>query len=370
MPILDDIPIAVQTTYADLVEKAWTGNFDRLLSGTPGSPYRRTVGGGTYWYWRTTTGPDGVRPPPLYLGKDSPEIRSRIRSMQGSRGPSMAERRDLVRILRTARLPAPDRLTGEILAAFAEAGAFRLRAVVVGSIAFQSYPGLLGVRLPAPLLRTADLDLAQFHSIAVAVEDAIEGDLLSLLRRVDSDFHAVPDLSDSRRTQRYVLRRDDEVIYAVDVLCPLRGPNRERLTWLRALRSNAQLLRFLDFLLYREVNAVALHGPGIPINVPAPERYALHKLLVSQMRIATATSQAKSRKDLMQAEALIDVLRVMRPHDLADVWAELLDRGPSWRRKAGRSLNLLAAPTRDWMLACTPSRHADDLMAASAIGGR
>jgi hypothetical protein len=61
------------------------------------------------------------------------------------------------------------------------------------------------------------------------------------------------------------------------------------------------------------VNAVALHGPGIPINVRAPERFALHKLLVSRMRIATSRSQAKATKDLDQARALIAVLRHQRP---------------------------------------------------------
>lgn len=74
------------------------------------------------------------------------------------------------------------------------------------------------------------------------------------------------------------------------------------------MRSHAQLLRFLDFLVCREVEAVALHGPGIPVKVPAPERFALHKLIVSRMRITTAASQTKARKDIAQAEILLRAL--------------------------------------------------------------
>lgn len=151
---------------------------------------------------------------------------------------------------------------------------------------------------------------------------------------------------DSRRTLRYALRIGREERFSVDVLCPLRGPERDRITRLRALRSHAQLLRFLDFLLYQEVNAVVLHGAGIPINVPDPTRFALHKLLVSQMRIAIPRSQEKAKKDLEQAEALITVLARQRPGDLNDLWEDLRERGPSWRRKADRGVLQLSEETR------------------------
>lgn len=65
------------------------------------------------------------------------------------------------------------------------------------------------------------------------------------------------------------------------------------------------MLRYLDFLIYGEINAVALHGIGVPINVPAQERFAIHKLIVSRLRIASAQSQTKARKYLAQAQALI-----------------------------------------------------------------
>jgi hypothetical protein len=216
---------------------------------------------------------------------------------------------------------------------------FRLRAVVVGAVAFQTYPGLLGEHLPATLSRTGDLDIGQFQSIAIAVEDRIEQDLETILKKVDPRFEAFPNAMDTRQAIRYALRVEGDERFSVDVLSPMVGPDRPKVGALPALRSDAQLLRYLDFLLYQEVNAVALHGAGIPINVPDPTRFALHKLIVAQLRRQdNAHSAAKSRKDLDQAEALIAVLARQRPDDLKDLWQELCERGPSWRKNARASL--------------------------------
>jgi hypothetical protein len=51
------------------------------------------------------------------------------------------------------------------------------------------------------------------------------------------------------------------------------------------------------------------------INVPAPGRFAIHKCVVSQKR--TAAFAAKSRKDLIQAEQVFQVLLENRPGDLS-----------------------------------------------------
>jgi hypothetical protein len=348
-----EISVALQTLYADLVERAWMGDISRLVAGVGGSPVRREISGKGYWYWQEPTPSEGKRSPLKYLGRDTDEMRARIEAMQGSKVPALKERRYMVRALRAARFPVPDELTGEVMAALASAGAFRLRAVVVGSVAFQCYSGLLGVRIPASLGRTGDLDVGQFPSIAMAVDDEVAVDFLIMLKQVDPRFEAIPDPFDSRRTLKYVVRSDGEVIYAVDVLAPLRGPERGRLTYLKALRTHAQLLRYLDFLLYQEVNAVVLHGPGIPVNVPAPERYALHKLLISQLRAQNPRSQAKANKDRQQAIALIEILRRQRPFDVTDAWNELLDRGPSWRQKASRGFAVLPSDIQGWILAET-----------------
>src|SRR3546814_3104753 len=83
------------------------------------------------------------------------------------------------------------------------------------------------------------------------------------------------------------------------------------------------------------------------------------------MRHAIPRSQAKALKDIQQATALIRILREQRPHDLIDTWEELLDRGPSWRRKAARGLVQLPEQERAWLLEVTPSRHMDEIAGRS-----
>jgi hypothetical protein len=363
---IEKLPISIQTLYADLVERAWSGSVSEL-TGRGGSVYTRPAADGRrYLYWQPPT-LGGRRPAAEYIGIDNETNRRRIAARQETVA-ARKERRDMVRSLRAARLPAPDKMTGDVLAALAEAGAFRLRAAVVGSVAFMSYAGLLGVRIPASLARTGDLDIAQFHSVAVAVEDEIGDSFLSLLQRVDKGFTAIASPLDSRRTLRYALRRGEEEVYSVDVLCPLRGPERDRTTYLRALRSHAQTIRYLDYLLYHEVNAAVLHGAGIPVNVPAPERYALHTILVSPMRTSNPRSQAKARKDIDQAAALVLALHELRPDDLADAWRELLDRGPSWRETAARGLKQLPAEPRQILADLVPDRFGAEVLAVKKSG--
>ena len=82
---------------------------------------------------------------------------------------------------------------------------------------------------------------------------------------------------------------------------PNEGADTDKPQRLSALQTDAQALRFLDFLIREPEPAVLLYGPGIYVNVPAPQRYAIHKLIVSRRRREGA---AKRDKDLHQAEAL------------------------------------------------------------------
>ncbi len=343
MKPLERLPVSVQTLYADLADKAWTGNFREVME-SGGTPYKRTHKDRDYWYWQPPTR-GGIRPSARYLGPDSPDVRRRIQD-RTELAAARKDRLEIVRALRATRLPVPDGLSGNVPAALSEAGAFRLRAVVVGSVAFQCYAPMLGVRMPGELGRTGDVDIGQFRAISLAVDDEIDADLLAVLQRADHRFEAVPSPVDTRRVLSYAIRAGTQEMFSVDVLSPLRGPDRPGATSLKALRGHARPLWYLDFLIFREVEAVALHGPGVPVKVPAPERFALHKLIVSRMRIDSAASQAKARKDIAQAEILLRALAEDRPYELDAAWRELLGRGPAWRNTMKRALQALPGSLR------------------------
>jgi len=351
---MNRLPVSTQTQYADIVDRAWAGSYQELVR-AGGSPFKQTVKGRDYWYLKMPM-VNGERRADQYLGPDRPEIREQLQEHKALK-QIRRERMDMIRSLRSARLPGPDPLSGKIMSALSEAGAFRMRAVVVGSAAFQTYGPMLGVRFDNTAGQTSDLDLAQFHSISLAVEDSIPEDFLSTLQSVDARFRAIPSPIDGRRTLRYAIRTGSQEEFSVDLLSPHRGAERPKLTNLPAMKGDAQLLRYLDFLIYGEINAVSLYGTGIPINVPAPERYAVHKLIVSRMRIDTRSSQAKARKDVLQAEALIEVLLEDRRDDLADAWNEALGRGPKWRQKLMQGAQSLTEPINEKLMALTDPNH-------------
>jgi hypothetical protein len=312
----------------------------RLIEELPpgGTSELRTLSSRQYWYHRAysrATRRDVTR----YVGPASADLDARI-ARHAALKPDVQGRRRLVSALRRAGLPGPDPFAGEVLAALARAELFRLRACLVGTAAFQLYAGMLGVRLPGAAMRTEDIDVAQFHGIAVSIEDEVRP-LLDALREVDRSFSPVPSLGSP--TLSSTLSNDRG--FWLELLTPHQGSG-ERAGELLPLPTipglGAQPLRFLDFLIRDEVRATVLYGPGITVNVPAPERYAVHKLIVATWRLRT--SRPKALKDVAQASVLFQALSQARQGALtARVWQEACARGPARRRALGEGAARLDA---------------------------
>jgi hypothetical protein len=201
---------------------------------------------------------------------------------------------------------------------------------------------MLGVRLPGAPVQTGDVDIAQFKDISVFVEDNTPP-VLNVLKEVDSSFRAVPHVVDGRRVTSYTAKGG----VRVDFLTPNRGGETGEPQALPALQTDAQPLRFLDYLIHEPEPAVILHDAGIYVQVPSPARYAVHKLIVSRRRQEGA---AKRGKDIQQAEALLRVLAEARPHDLKQAWDEAHARGPRWRQLLSEGLSEVNGFTRDLTL--------------------
>lgn len=98
----------------------------------------------------------------------------------------------------------------------------------------------------------------------------------------------------------------------------------------------AQALSFLNYLIADPIPAVAIYRSGVLVQIPRPERYAVHKLIVAQRREGSA--KAKAKKDLDQAEALIQVLSEDRPAELEDAFDAAMAKGQKWQRAIKRSM--------------------------------
>nr|WP_312002357.1 GSU2403 family nucleotidyltransferase fold protein [Bradyrhizobium hereditatis] len=98
-------------------------------------------------------------------------------------------------------------------------------------------------------------------------------------------------------------------------------------------------LRFLDFLIYQPIRAVLLHGAGVPVLMPSPERYAIHKLIIGSRRKEDRDPTAKSSKDRLQARSIIEAMIANRQHaDFASAFTEAWDRGDHWRAAIRQSI--------------------------------
>lgn len=327
------IPVAVAALYDDLLARAQADA--RAGLGPRESFKQRRIKGRVYWYVVSPRPSKAHR----YIGPDSPALRARIEAAR-TRAAEHADRAGLVRALRAAGLPAPEPRVGRLLAALADLGVFRLRAVLVGTHAFICYPAMLGVVLPRALGRTGDVDVAQDPAVSVHVEDRIDTPISDILRaRVDPRFAAAPDLEGSGLTCAWGAPG-----LALELLASNRGARRTRLP-LPALRAHGKAMPYMDYLIRNPVPAAVLHDGGVLVSVPEPARFAVHKIVVAARRGEPGST--KARKDIAQAAALIRVLAEDRAADLREAFAEARGNGPRWRKALADGLPLLPADVRE-----------------------
>ena len=288
-----------------------------------GTPTHLTRNGRTYWYDSYRVG-NGLRK--RYIGEDSPALVARFSrhaDLAATRKDRSAHRARLIRILRAEGMANTDVGTGALLSALAKAGVFRLGGTIVGTNAFRLYEGELGLPLAFDqMTQTGDIDIAQFERLSLAIEDRAEPALADTFK--DFDFAPVPALF-SNSCWRWKQTRSNTL---VEFLTPSFRPE-EDIRPLPALGVSAQSLHFLNFLIAQPIKAAALYRSGVLVQIPRPEAYAIHKLIVANRR--SGPDQIKAHKDRQQATHLIRALAEDRPADLKDAYDDAMARGPKWQ---------------------------------------
>jgi hypothetical protein len=315
------------TAYHDLCRLA----ADEAVAGIIGNPHKVMRNGRGYWYdmYRLGTAVKN-----RYLGEDTPDMVDRIARHQELAAQSrqrQAERNRLVRLLRAEGHTTTDRTTGALLAALERVGVFRLGGTIVGTQAFRLYEGELGIRLTtSDLAQTGDIDIASFEQLSLALGDKVEEQLNTTFQSLD--FKAVPSLSGNAVWQW----KQSALGTLVEFLTPSFRDD-EDIRPLPALGVSAQSLHFLNYLIADPMKAVALYRSGVLVQIPRPEAYAIHKLIVANRRQG-GPDALKSRKDRAQAALLIQVLAEDRPDELREAYEDALSRGQSWQDHIARSL--------------------------------
>ena len=330
--------LVVQTTYAELLERSASSSFSEAFA-EEGSFTSKTIKGRRYWYFQANTGNGRSQ---RYVGPETPELLQRIERHREIRDAERERRALVSTLVRSYGLPAPASRIGEVVAGLARAGIFRLRSILVGTLAYQCYPAILGMKLPGALLQTSDVDIAPFTYRSSAVGDQAPR-VLEALKAVDKSFREIRHTAGHEFATSYTARGG----LRVEFLTPNVGPDTDTPARLRGLQTDAQPLRFVDFLFHEPEQAVVLHGAGALVLVPAPERYAVHKLILSVRRRRGA---AKGEKDRRQAATLIGGLAEKRPRELKVAWEEAFNRGPSWRESLLEGTSRLEPDSRDLLL--------------------
>lgn len=313
--------------YHDLVSLL----LDELISEIKGAPTLRERDGKGYWYDRYRIG-DGISE--RYLGEDNAAIRQRVeryQSLQADREARRRERARLVRLLRSEGFLGMDNATGSLINALAKVGTFRLGGTLVGTHAFRAYEGEIGLRLKLDQLATTnDIDIASFEKLSLALGDTAFPSLEETLR--DFAFDPVPSI-EAGKVWRW--RQSGSQTF-IEFLTPSFDED-EPLRPLPALGVDAQSLHYLNYLISNPIPCAAVYRDGALIQIPRPERYAIHKLIVSDRRQEGPDSM-KSRKDVQQAKVLIAVLAEDRPTDLKEAYEDANAMGPKWRDRLERAL--------------------------------
>jgi hypothetical protein len=309
--MMREIPLNILTLYADLQQSIETAAGD-----VPATISRRLESGQRRIYAKIR---EGVETRQVYIGTAGDAKAERRAQAHKDAAERARLRRSTVSTIKRSGIAAPPLESGRILEALARAKLFEQGAVLVGTTAYQCYPCVIGHHLSDATLMTRDVDIA-IARIAVPRLAALKTSLEDVLKQADPSFEAV--MQGEKAPKRFQNRAG----FAFDVLttpgridAPLKLPG---------LGCFAQPLAFMDYLVNEPVDAVALYGRGIPVKVPDPLRYAIHKMIIATRRVAQ--SQKKS-KDIQQALTIFEIYRTRDPDALDDALETARKKGPVWR---------------------------------------
>jgi hypothetical protein len=325
----------LQTTYANLLQ----AHLNRPFFEFEGAPFMRKLSGKTYWYANHRVAP-GAPLKQRYLGPDTEDMQTRIAEMQANR-QSQADFRQyasgLVAQLRAGGISGPNRETGPMLRTLTNSGVFRLGGTLIGTHAFRHYDLTLGVHLSDGsgwTTQTDDIDIAGFERLSMAIEDSADPDLAEGLSHLG--FRPRPTIGRKPSTS-WIL---PDASYAIDFLTPS-FDDEEGSVELKALKMWAQSLHFLNYLIAEPVDAVTPYMEGLLVKIPRPERFAIHKLIISQRRKG---ARAKPRKDIEQARTIIWAMAEDQPYVLEEAIRDADSRGAKWREALDHALTLEISP--------------------------
>jgi hypothetical protein len=297
------------------------------------------VKGHRYWYFQYTEAVGKLRQ--VYVGPDNAAVQRLIerKSAPGTAAALVPLSRSALALGNVGVLPRHFR----VLRRLADYGFFSAGGVLIGSHASLAYGNMLGLRWGGQE-RTQDIDFAHAgKTVSLLLPSKLEVRTDDAITSLGQGFLPVTGLS-GKTGGTYLIPSEPE--FRLDFLTPLhRGGDEPFLH--PQLHVTLQPLPFMEFSLAGVEQAVLFCAEGaVLVNVPAPARFALHKLLVYGER--PDTFRAKSSKDLAQAGSLLAWLWSFQRQAVELAFDDLWSRGRGWRSRVREGLSALQARHPGW----------------------
>ena len=302
----------------------------QVFIGTPGSVTVRTNASGFTFYSRQYFDGEGKKREEYIAGPvGSVEADAKAAALKGRIAEAKACSKS-IRLLGREGFNLVDAKTIATLASLHNHGIFRAGALLVGSHAYGVLLNRLGIR--AASYFTEDVDIARRETLAL--ERIPAGGILEILQQTGINFVAVPQLD--HRVPPTSYKEAGVSRFHVDLLVPAADASFPVVP-VPELKAHATGLPYLAYLLEVSQTGAMLSREGcVAVRIPLPERFALHKLIVSQLRVGR---EAKSEKDIVQAAVLLAALGDKFPGAIDDA----LEAVPKSARKfAVRAIRALA----------------------------
>ena len=332
-PRYSELTLSAQTAYAELAERTRAFEMDNALSGISGSFHTLQRKGKAYWYFSYREA-GAERSRVIYVGPDNEQVRALVEKFRGARNTSALTPQALAAIHLGCAANAPKHF--RVIKRLAEYGLFRAGAVLVGTHACLAFGNMLGVRW-RDAVTTLDVDLAHAGSnVSVALPADIEVKVHGALQSLEMGLLPITELDGSIGAQ-YRNPKDAEL--RVDFLTSRTRSNKPLIV--PALNVALEPLKFMEFSLEGTTQGCVFGRTGAcTVNLPAPERYAVHKLLVYGER--PVSQRTKSNKDLLQVAALASYFSQPGQAEIFNAaWRDLVSRGRGWRSRARQGLAAL-----------------------------
>ncbi len=310
-----------QTKYQELKQLARAQK--RVLNGTPGTLKQRTQSGKRYWV-REYIRADG-RKVDEYLGPETSVEETRLQALRAEidLARALASGSGTLRLLGYQRM---ERKAAAVLEVFFNRGLIQAGLTLVGAHAYGALLNELGVL--APGYKTQDIDVARSAPLAAALPDGTT--FHHLLKESGLPFVPVPGMPSHRPCASFKLPGAETL--AVDLLIP--GKRVGELVAAKELQAHAQAVPLLDFLIAEPLEGIILSpNQVIPVKLPSPERFVLHKLFASQSR---TFDRGKAGKDLDQAATLAAALEEETPGRLSELFRRMPAAGRLRVKRAAR----------------------------------